>query len=161
MSRTLHDVELSVRGHGDGTGHGRAIDPDDRLALVERFLCSPGEAIIVMRLKRDDRLWSEWQADPTVNDFVQIGTLGTRAAAQHVRGNALTGQWIIGATTSSDPAGPARGDEPVPYDYDADRTFPEEHVTSLGTVRALAVEYALYGQWEPAPTWRRMDHMVG
>ena len=152
-------VAGSFRIGGEGISSPRftATGPDERVALVDRYLVEHPGGVIILELKRDDRSWDAWKRDLDHIEFMRVGIRGAFAAAEYVRAGLRCAHPVVTATHNPTPA----PDHPrVPYDSCVPLLFPLDAVLPLHQVRQLMIDFALRGEWSVDVPWRTHDHMV-
>jgi hypothetical protein len=151
-------IDARIGGNGTTVSRLTATHPDDRVAMIDRYLAAYQDRVIFLEVKRDDpRSWDEWTADSDLIEFMQVGIAGDYAAAQYSRGGLRCADPIVHATYNPRP----RPDAPrVPYDPELSWYFPAVNVISLAEVRQLMLDFALTGEWSHAAPWRDQENLV-
>jgi hypothetical protein len=151
-------IDARIGGNGVSSPRLTAISPDDKVAMIDRYLAEHPNGIMFLEVKRDDpRSWDEWQDDLDHIEFMQVGIAGDYAAAQYSRGGLRCAEPIVHATHSPHPVPAAPR---VPYDSDLSWYFPVENVISLAEVRQLMVDFVVGGEWSHPALWRSHEHLV-
>lgn len=157
MSADAGNGVFRIGGEGVSSSRFTAVDPGERVALIDRCLASHPDGVMVLELKRDSRPWDEWKRDLGHIEFMRVGLVGDHGAAEYLRAGTRCTDPIVLATHNPAP----QVDLPrVPYDACVPLYFPGDMVVPRVAVRELMVDFALHGGWLGAGPWRVRDHLA-